>query len=336
MPVLTDIFVLPGGDPPRPVRPHRERSRSSSRIRCLRVTLLLVLASAGAAHSSEEAFDSRTLAPDPTWQATAGAFAVTESRPSALAANPTGALATACPTAAFSHLQWAADLSREWAALTTPLGSRLGVGADLGLLRGAALEGFDEAGNSTGTFSPTEWDAGAALALALGRGFDLGVGTRYFRLEDPVVPLTSLGFSFGVRWAGGPRTVAASVTDLGSTSDDRYSLPTRYRLGAEQWVSSFLRIGLGAEVGTATAFALGAELHPTPWIALLGGLGSETGESGRGTHWSTGLSLERSGVRASYAFVLDGELGDRHQLGFELPLRRNDGGWDRAGLGQTP
>lgn len=329
-------FVPPVGSSPCSALTGRKRFNLVVPRRWLPICLFLVLTTAGTARSAEEAFASRTLAPDPAWQATSGAFAVTEDRPSALAANPAGATAISIPTAAFSHLQWAAGLSREWAALTAPLGSRLGIGADVGLLRGAALDGFDEAGNSTGTFSPTEWDAGASLGAKLGRGMGIGVGARYFRLEDPTEPLTSVGLSFGLRWTTGSRSVGASVTDLGTTSDDRYALPTRYRVGAEQWISSFLRVGVGAEMGLGSLVAVGAEFHPTPWLSLLGGLGSESGEGGRGVHWSTGLSLERSGIRGSYAFILDEELGDRHQIGFDLPLRRNDGGWNRTSPGQTP
>ena len=302
----------------------------------LSAALSFAILPAQMAEASEEAFASRTLAADPMWQATAGAFAVTETQVSALAANPAGASAATRPTLAFSHLQWAADLSREWAALSTPVGPRLGLGADVGLLRGASLPGFDEAGNSTGTFAPTEWNAGAALGVGLGRGVDLGLGARYFRLEDPSEPLTSVGFSAGLRWSGESRTFGAAVTDLGSTSDDRYALPTRFRAGAEQWFSPMLRVGVGAEAGRNTAVSLGVELQPTRWVSLLGGLGSENGEQGRGVHWSSGFSLEHTGVRASYAFILDGDLGDRHQLGFELPLRRADSGWKRTGPGQTP
>lgn len=289
------------------------------------------------ARAAEEAFASRTLAPEPGWQATAGAFAVTDTRPGALGANPAAALGPDRPTLVFSHLAWVGGLAREWAALAGPLGGRVGIGADVGLLRGASLEGYDEAGNSTGAFAPTEWDAGACLGLALGRGFELGLGARYYRLEDPTTPLSSVGASAGLAWRGAGRALALAVSDLGRPNDDRYTLPTRYRLGGEQWISHALRLGAALESGEQTAFSAGAEIHPASWFALLGGLGSEPAEGGRGTFWSTGMRIERAGVQASYAYVLDGELGDRHHLGFELPLRRTEGGWkSREGSGQTP
>ena len=281
--------------------------------------LLCALSTASVA--GEEAFQSRTFAADPTWQATAGAFAVTGGGAGSLAANPALASELSRPTIALSHLQWAAGLSREWAALSTPLGTRFGVGADFGLLRADALDGFDEAGNPTGTFSPSEWDVAASVGADLGQGFGLGAGVRYFRLEDPTEPLTSVGISAGATWSGETRSFAVSAVDLGSTSDSRYELPTRYRAGAQQWLAPWARLGAGVEYGTELSLSVGTELRPAPWLSLLAGAGQESGDTGRGMFWSTGLGFERSGVHASYAFIVDDVLGDRHQLGIELPLR---------------
>lgn len=310
--------------------------------RGLSAGLLLSTGVASSASGAEEAFLSRTFPADPAWQATAGAFAATSPRTSALAANPAAAAAVLWPVLSFSHLQWAGDLSREWGALATPISSRFGVGADVGILHGAPLQGYDEAGNPTGTFSPTEWDAGASLAANLGRGISLGIGGRYLRLEDPTEPLSSLGVSMGLRWADESRAFALAVTDLGEASDPRYAPPQRVRAGFEQHVSSWVSLGLGASRGEETQVSIGAELRPTHWVALLGGLESRSGETADGFGWSTGLAVERSGLRLGYAFVFDETLGDRHQLGIDLPLRSGSGPWGardgraHAGGGQTP
>ncbi len=283
-----------------------------------------------------ETFGTRNLALDPYEQATQGGFAATDIRSGSDVNNPALAAGFQRPTASFSHLSWAGDLSREWASVATPLTSRFGFGANLGFAHGPSLPGYDEAGISTGAFSVSEWSLGLSLGAHLGHGLTLGLGSRYFRLEDPTSPIGALGGSAGLRWSDGQWAVGAAVTDVQvasfesetGTASGEWDLPTRVRGDVEGWVLPAFRVGVGAELGAdESLFHLGTELRTRPWLSLLGGIAASSGGVESDFDWSAGLRAEHAGVRVAYAFRSEAELGDLHQFGLEIPLRPDRGRW---------
>jgi len=316
-----------------------ENSRCSARTRalytCFGVAIVVGLAVINeitAKASAAELFSSRSLAPDATWLATRGAGAVSGTGLSSAMGNPAALTGLRRSGIAVSHLAWAGDLSRDWISVGSPLGSRLRFGLDASLLHGSALQGYDALGQETETFSASEWNLSPQLAFDLSPEFAIGAGLRYFRLEDPSDPVGGMGFSAGVRWARESRSLGASLTDWGSaqkTPAGSFDLPSRWRVGVEQSFGGFASAALSA-LGTAdeTRILAAASYHPVPWVSLLGGVESGEGLDGSSIGWSTGLSADRGGIVASYAFSDSPALGSIHQFGIEIPLRADRNLWD--------
>src|SRR5690606_10290985 len=148
--------------------PPMER-RGNGALRLVRTGWILAVFVFTTSSGATEAFQSRGLAPDPAWQATRGSLAASGSGLTAGLANPAGAFGLERARAAFSHLIWAGDLSREWAALGAPLGSRVGFVIDAALLHGPQLMGYDADGVETGSFRVSEWNAGGSVGTDVGR-----------------------------------------------------------------------------------------------------------------------------------------------------------------------
>ncbi|MCA9729510.1 MAG: hypothetical protein KC729_17620 [Candidatus Eisenbacteria bacterium] len=293
-------------------------------------TVALALSWAMSAQATT-AFQSRDLAPNPEWQATQGALAVSGLGLTAGLANPAGARSERA-SASFSHLLWAGDLSREWAALSVPLGPRFGFVVDAALLHGPQLSGYDDDGAETGSFGVTEWNAGGSVAMEIGAGLGVGVGARVHRLEDLTEPLTGVGISAGARWQTGAQSFGASITDLGSVQSKaegvpRYDLPTHWRIGAERTMPLY-RVGasLRGDEG-ATVAGFGFSITPTPWVSFLGGLSSGDDSEDGGIAWSSGLQVVHQGIEVGYAVHPAGPLGTTHQFSVTVPLRGDRSPW---------
>jgi hypothetical protein len=285
------------------------------------------------ASAATEAFHARNLAPDPAWQATQGSLAATGTGLTAGLANPAGAFGQERAQVAFSHLFWAGDLSREWAALGAPLGSRVGFVVDAALLHGPQLMGYDADGVETGSFRVTEWNAGGSFGTDVGRGLSLGLGARVHRLEDPTDPVTGIGFSTGARWQIGQQSVGVSLTEVGNarSNDLDYELPTQWRAGIEREASLF---GTGYRAGAsvtgredATTFGLGLVLQPTRWVALLGGVSTNPETDAESVLWSSGIQVQHQGILVGYAVHPTGSLGTTHQFSVAVPLRGERASW---------
>ena len=304
--------------------------RLSDSIRAARTLLQLGwfcgFLSAVPAMAAEEAFSSRALAPDPEWQGVAGARAATGMELSAGLGNPAATANLDAPGAAFSHLSWAAGLAREWAAIGGPIAGPVAGMVDGGVLRSSSLEGFDASGNSTGSFSVSEWNLGACLATRLGSGFQLGVGARTFHLSDPIAPLEGLGFSAGLAYRLGGTSLGISITDQGrNVGDAGYRLPTRWHAGIE--VSPGLRrwlVAVAADGNPSGEQALhaGGILRPFAWLDLQGGATIKA-DQGIGATPSAGVSLRQGSFTFQYAYCRAGELGSTQQFGLRLALRKS-------------
>lgn len=277
------------------------------------------------ARATEPAFQSASIAPEPSWAATSGAFAATGDAGACWSGNP-AVLAASPRSLALSHLSWAGGLNREWGAIAWPASSRLSAGLDAAAIRSAdELPSFDENETALGSVAPVEWTAGGALAFRMTETWSLAVGARYHRLSTGESSLSGVGISAGVRASFSAATFGASVTDLGgsaSAEGETYPLPRVIRVGVEHgWgrtTTSALTISRDAR-GVSTG-AIGVRLSPHRALQLLGGCelqgASEGGESLTG--WGAGARLEHQRTRVSYAYRPLDELGATHHLGLEL------------------
>lgn len=303
------------------------KPRGNGALRLIRAGGILAAMVFASSASAANAFRSRDLAPDPAWQATRGSLATTGSGLTAGLANPAGAFGLERAQAAFSHLIWAGDLSREWAALGAPLGSRVGFVVDAALLHGPQLMGYDADGVETGSFRVTEWNAGGSFGTDVGRGLSLGLGARVHRLEDPNEPVTGIGFAAGAQWQLGAQSFGFSITDAGSAraGGTDYELPTHWRAGVEReatLLGAGYRAGASVTGGeSSTVLALGLILQPTRWVSLMGGFSNDRETDSESILWSSGIQVEHQGILVGYAVHPAGFLGTTHQFSLTVPLR---------------
>lgn len=314
--------------------PHRRRA--SVRLGLLGLTALWASVWAPSTAAQESAFSSHDLAPEPAWQALQGSRAATGGDLSSPQGNPAAAALFPQAAVSFSHLSWPGGLSREWAGTILPLAPRWNLAAAAGLLRSDVLPAFDADGLQIGTLQPVEWNAGAALARVMGSSYAIGIGARFFRLEDPSAPLSAAAVSAGLLWNGASRRGGFSVTDAGPaavSSARQYPLPTRVRMGFEQEFGQGRWLGamtLEGEPGIGRVrLRFGFVARPLPWLELMSGVsaGEDVGESGA-SRWSAGARLTQGDFAFSYAYGSSAALEASHQfgLGFRLP--------ERSGLGR--
>lgn len=290
-------------------------------------TLLVwsVLPGVESVRAGDASFSSHLLAPDASWQALSGANAPLGEGLSGVRGNPAGLGAMDGVRSAASHLMWAGDLAREWVAVGGPVSSRLGAWADVSVLHGPALPGYDESGVSTGTFAPVEWAAGGAVSVSATADLHVGLGARYFRLEDPSEPVSGVGVSTGVRFDWGSRAIGLSVSDVGTAragDHGDYSLPTTWRAGALQLLEGIGTMYAGAyhQEGSGWGGVFGVTVYATPWASLHGGADWADDPVDSALGWSSGVSLTRDRLTLSYAYRSIDVLASAHQFGLELPI----------------
>jgi len=314
-------------------------STASPSIRPLRraqvALLLLVLAavSSTVALASASApvvpFASRLLPTEPGVHATRGAFAAVGWGPAAALDNPATQSREPVPLRlSASHLAWSEGVSRDWAGLEWSARGFAGT-VDVGMLRPPDLVAYDADGDETGTFRPSEWNGGASLSAAIGRGFQAGVGGRVFRLDDPDSPVSAWTASAGLTFRTGGTDLGVSVLDLGPALESnagRWEQPSRWVAGgARQFGGGRVTIG-GSFVsrldGEDRSAALGLVVRPVPRLELLGGMEHAQAADASGLGWSAGAAWRQDPLRISYAVSDVAALGFTHQFGAGFVLAR--------------
>jgi len=292
------------------------------------VLLAAAPARPAAAEAGERIFASRGLAPDPAWHASAGAFGATGSGLGASLGNPATLARTPLPSAAASHLTWAEGITREWLAAGWAVSNRAAMALDAGFLRAPALPGFDADGNAAGEFQPSEWHGGVSFAFAASPAIALGLGARYFRLEDPAAPVGAPALSGGLLWHGATRAAGLALTDAGMRvrgETGRWDLPTAWTAGVEQTVAGGWWTLAAAASGTPSGLErlrAAVSARPSHWCELLGGYDLASGAgSSEGGVWSAGAVLASRGMQASYAVQSSETLGLTHQFGLGFAPR---------------
>jgi hypothetical protein len=307
----------------RVTAPRRPRAPLPVRVPALAALIaatLICRAESGIA--AEPAFLSRLLSPDPGWHATRGALGATQDGLGGHLGNPAALAVTRQARFRLSHLNCGESLAREWVAAGFPLGGGRSLACDAGVLHAAALRGYDVDGRETGALHASEWNAGVTGAWALREGVAVGLGGRYFRLEDPVNPLGAMTASLGLLLRGGTRAVGIAANDLGpriTAAHGAWEPPTCWVLGVEQsdrarrWT---LGGGISTRPGPAHRVSCGAVLRPAPGVELLGGYSLEAFSAGPAeSGWGSGLAVSQSGFSVSYAVQSSAALGLSHQFG---------------------
>ena len=295
-------------------------------LRSLSLAVLLLAASSPA--RGEEIFSARLLAPEPTWQATRGAFAAVGIGLAPSLGNPAafGLSGEGLVRVAVSHLAWSSGVSREWGMLGWRAGRWSG-GLDAAMLRSPELPGYTAEGLETESFRPSEWDGGGSVGFRALGALSVGLGGRVLRLEDPDEPVTAWTGSLGMLWQGESRSVGLSVVDLGpavETSHGSWDPPARWRAGFAQSVFAHaatfgLSFAGDAAEGSGDA-TVGMIVRPAGRLELLGGFSLVRPEELEGPGWSAGAAWGQGALKVSYGVADDGALGLTHQFGLGLAL----------------
>lgn len=286
-------------------------------------------ASRATAGVAEQAFGSRSLPPEPMWQALQGADAATAGDASAIWGNPAGIGGVEAAQVTLGHLSWAGGLAREWGAVALPLSDTWHAAADFGILHTPALDRYDAEGTYLGSMSPSEWTSAFALAARAGRGWTLGAGARLFSLQMPENSLRAVGYMAGLRREGVRWSIGLAATDLGPDVEGEhgsYALPTRYRAGiAWHGLERSFRLSASAEYvrGDELRVAAGIVVSPLARLQLIAGA-SRGGETDVAAPWSVGAAFDPGPVRVAYAFRAAGALEGTHQVGLSWTTGRRD------------
>ncbi|OGS11475.1 MAG: hypothetical protein A2234_07845 [Elusimicrobia bacterium RIFOXYA2_FULL_58_8] len=276
--------------------------------------------------------------------ALAGAYTAISDDAYALYWNPAGLSDAAGRNLAFTHNDYFAGLSQEFAAYTAPAssfglfrpGAFKGAGAGISLnylYTGKVLErrsGSYEAGNDA---SPVEGKFGAAdLAITAGAGFPCGTGLRCgasLKAISQVIDDRSgasaaldLGAIYSFNWLGRRLTAGAAVRNIGpgiKFSSRRYGLPFTAAAGlsGRPWREGpLLSLDVSKPSDNYASIALGAEYPLGGRLLLRGGYRYRHygNESGGASGLALGLGFLSGRFSFDYALAPFGDLGNTHRL----------------------
>ncbi|MBD3336469.1 MAG: PorV/PorQ family protein [Candidatus Eisenbacteria bacterium] len=243
--------------------------------------------------------------------------------------NPAGLAGMHGGEGMLSHSESIADIRREFAAVARNYGP-VALGAHFAGVWTDNLDGYDAAGNPTGTFGYYGFTAGLAGGMHVWKGVRLGAGVKLLREAIDDVTADGWAVDLGAQWQSAELPLAAgvSVLNLGpdpSFIEESFPIPTMVQAGASYFVPFRSLSGavlLSADVRSArdrdTELLTGIEYEYMQLVSL--GLGYR---SAADLHDLTfGFGFRRDRLRLQYAFIPgnDNLLGDSHRLGLGLKI----------------
>ncbi len=234
------------------------------------------------------------------------------------------------------------SLSHTWhvqdTGLTQGAYARRGWGVSFTWFSAGDLEGRDDLGNPTGTFTAED----AALTAGAGfrwRGAAVGASVKGVRQRIRDSGATAAAADLGLLYPAdplAPMRLGLSVANLGSKikfEAEAYPLPVTWRAGlAMRPGEGSTLLALQADINNdgGSSLGFGAEYRPVEELALRGGyrtsssdqrdaiLGSELGSSTSGIDglygFYMGIGFEIRGVILDYALLPYGDLGSSHRF----------------------
>lgn len=254
--------------------------------------------------------------------------------------NPAGQAYLRGAQASVHHHTWVGDINQDSLAAVLA-GPALSVGLYGDLVNYGAIEGLDERGEPTGSFTPMDFTLGLAVARQFSNGLALGATLRGTQqsIRDSG-QLISAG-DFGLMWAapGQPVTLGLAYANLGPAINGRQ--PTSaLRLGLSYDMALTQRSGVLFAVGGsglnngASVVQLGVEGRLNRVFFLRSGyqLSFLNNETGGLSGLSSGLGAKLGALVLDYAYLPYGRIGNSHRLSvsFQFDDGSNDAPQVRA------
>jgi hypothetical protein len=243
--------------------------------------------------------------------------------------NPAGLAHVERSQMLLSHVESFADLRREYAAVTQPVGG-IAFGFAFDGVWTDNLEGYDESANPTGSFGWSEFEASLSAGMPIGSGIAVGAAGKMLREDIGAYSANGWAVDLGAQWAPEwrvPLRFGLTVKNLGPPMkfiETEFDLPLTVQ-GGVSWQRDLggngSRLTLAADLksvhddGTAALF--GAEYGYGNLLSF--GVGYQGGQDNQDV--SFGIGVERGRVAFHWAFIpISDELGNEDEHRFSLRL----------------
>jgi len=300
----------------------RCRARTTTLVPSLSIFLLLLFHVGSEARAESYAFASLRQPVTASQTAWGGLSPCAEGGAELLRSNPAGLARSTGLRFDASHRAWQLGMKQDWIGGSVPIGS-WAVAIDGLATHSDALQGYDEAGIETGTFTPVELSVGVGIGRRLTDNLRIGFAAQYLSLEGVGTRLSGHSFNVGVETEILGSRIGLAARNLGpNVSGDSgiFSLPAEASLGIETAPIRPIRLSASLTLDRGEGIDLHGGLR---WdlpggLALLGGLLYRPEGYDRRLSPRSGLAITLPFVSATYAFVPDEDLGATHQLSLSL------------------
>jgi len=246
--------------------------------------------------------------------------------------NPAGLAAMRRPQLLLSHVESFGDLRHEYASVTQPLKGSTTVGLAFNGIWTDNMEGYDEAGNPTGAFGYSAYDALLAAGTAGPWGTRLGASFHY--LNEAIGSYSASGWAvdLGCPWTptrSSPFQFGFAVRHLGPAMSfiaESFDLPLTIQ-GGIAWQKGFSSLGSALTVAAelrhirdqGMGLLLGGEYLYRNLLSF--GAGYLGGEDSRGASLGMGIHHGALALHYGYVPVSQEEMGDdEHRLSLRIDL----------------
>lgn len=302
----------------------------TSGFRRLLSVCFLILGGAAAWVSAAQAAQSGnaelTLGLGPRPAALGGAFTAGADDQDATLWNPAGLSQLRGSGAEVLHGFYLLDTAVEHAAVAQKLGDRSGIGVQAAYLNCGSLEGMDENGESTGTFTPYSLLASVGYGQQLLPGLGIGAAVKLIRQDIQGQTYTGGALDLGAIIPSGVRglQLGAVARNIGPKLVD-ISLPAEARAGgayalpwllqaADEW-RLFLDAAAPLSEAARASVHCGTEYWYQRTLAVRAGYALQADDGlGAADGLSAGIGFRFSVFQVDYALVSFGDLGLTHQI----------------------
>jgi hypothetical protein len=148
--------------------------------------------------------------------------------------NPSGLTSLESGEISLGHFAWFQDITVEQASFGFPVTDMAAAAVSISYVNYGVIEGFDDAGNSTGDLTAYDWVGGLSLAYSVSDELSVGVTGKYVNQRLVDVSASAFAADFGFKYRTSSFAVAAAVVNIGSSLEfDQAAedLPASFRFG---------------------------------------------------------------------------------------------------------
>lgn len=299
-----------------------------SRRLALIMAALLTGSALFAGEKGEEAAPFLTMPADAKGAAMGEAYSAAATGADGIWYNPAGMSRSDSPSITVMHSLYLEDITYSALGFAFPLLNNDAIGVGASMLRAGTIEGRDNTGATTPSYSPRDLSLRVGYARSFG-GTSLGASLFYLRSTIADTAATG-GLNLGVQQILGPVSLAIGLENFGGKL--KYEkvaepLPQRLRFGT---VFHFVRnVAMSLDVFKpktgSTRFSAGTEYHrdlnDTIGLSVRGGYNGRSSDGISGlTGITAGAGVSIGDVELDYAWIPFGNLGDTHRVSMSIHL----------------